>query len=169
MCKQLDAAGVDLIELSGGTYESLPGGFEHKRESTKKREAYFVEFAESIRPHIKSAVLAVTGGFRTAKGMAEAIESGSTQIVGLARPLTAEPYLCKEILAGTKDGAKSNAVPNAIQTGTSIMQIGAIGAGKDIPDLSDESVAQHTVDVMMGKAPAEDKPHEAQETASYEK
>ena len=33
---RLEAAGMDLIELSGGTYES--GAFEHKKESTIKRE-----------------------------------------------------------------------------------------------------------------------------------
>jgi hypothetical protein len=27
ICQQLDAAGLDLIELSGGTYESMAGGF----------------------------------------------------------------------------------------------------------------------------------------------
>jgi 2,4-dienoyl-CoA reductase-like NADH-dependent reductase (Old Yellow Enzyme family) len=37
----LDAKGLDLIELSGGTYEQT--GFEHKKESTKAREGYFVE------------------------------------------------------------------------------------------------------------------------------
>jgi hypothetical protein len=29
ICQQLDAAGFDLIELSGGTYESLTDGFGH--------------------------------------------------------------------------------------------------------------------------------------------
>jgi hypothetical protein len=53
---------MDLIELSGGTYESL--AFEHKRESTKKREAYFIEFAQQIRPSLHKTVLCVTGGFR---------------------------------------------------------------------------------------------------------
>lgn len=76
----LEAAGVDLIELSGGTYESM--GFIHRKESTKKREAYFIEwvpsilsiysnvirFAEQFRPHLTTARLAVTGGFRTANG-----------------------------------------------------------------------------------------------------
>jgi 2,4-dienoyl-CoA reductase-like NADH-dependent reductase (Old Yellow Enzyme family) len=41
MAKRLEAVGVDLIELSGGTYEGL--AFAHKKESTRKREAYFVE------------------------------------------------------------------------------------------------------------------------------
>lgn len=44
MAVRLEAAGVDLIELSGGTYESL--GFHHKKDSTKKREAFFIEYVE---------------------------------------------------------------------------------------------------------------------------
>jgi hypothetical protein len=36
MAKQLEAAGVELIELSGGTYELMP--LEEKKESTLKRE-----------------------------------------------------------------------------------------------------------------------------------
>jgi 2,4-dienoyl-CoA reductase-like NADH-dependent reductase (Old Yellow Enzyme family) len=43
MATRLEAAGVDLIELSGGTYESF--GFNHKKESTVKREAFFIECA----------------------------------------------------------------------------------------------------------------------------
>ena len=75
MAQRLEEAGLDIIELSGGTYESL--AFEHKKESTKKREGFFVEFADQIRPHLKKSVLAVTGGFRTADAMANAIKGKS--------------------------------------------------------------------------------------------
>lgn len=46
LCQQLEKARFDYVELSGGTYESL--AFEQKRESTKKRESFFIEFAEQI-------------------------------------------------------------------------------------------------------------------------
>lgn len=45
-CQKLEQAGMHLIELSGGTYESM--AFDHKKESTKRREAYFIEFAEQL-------------------------------------------------------------------------------------------------------------------------
>ena len=62
VAQQLDEAGLDLIELSGGSYESM--AFEHKKESTKAREAFFIEFAEKVKPMLKNAVLCTTGGFR---------------------------------------------------------------------------------------------------------
>jgi 2,4-dienoyl-CoA reductase-like NADH-dependent reductase (Old Yellow Enzyme family) len=43
MVYRLEAAGVELIELSGGTYESLQ--ITHRKESTRKREAFFIEYA----------------------------------------------------------------------------------------------------------------------------
>jgi len=48
LCKILEDNKFDFVELSGGTYESL--AFGHKRESTKKREAFFMEFADLIAP-----------------------------------------------------------------------------------------------------------------------
>jgi 2,4-dienoyl-CoA reductase-like NADH-dependent reductase (Old Yellow Enzyme family) len=68
MAARLEAAGVDLLELSGGTYESM--AFAHKKESTRKREAFFIEFADRLRPHLKDAKLCVTGGFRSLDGRA---------------------------------------------------------------------------------------------------
>lgn len=104
----LDAKGLDLIELSGGTYEQT--GFEHKKESTKAREGFFVEFSEQMKPLIKEARIAVTGGFRSADAMNKALQDGATDIIGLARPLTAEPYLCREIIEGKKTKAMDNKV-----------------------------------------------------------
>ncbi|GAA5862782.1 hypothetical protein JCM8547_006544 [Rhodosporidiobolus lusitaniae] len=167
VCQWLDEAGLHLIELSGGTYESL--AFEHKKESTKKREAYFVEFADTIKPVVKHARLAVTGGFRSKKAMEEALH-GSIDIVGLGRPLTAEPHLIKDMLEGKTEAAKENKVPNNMQTATAIAQIGAIAKGLPIPDLSDEATAQATLAAALGQKP-EDKPagegHNTEQ--SYEK
>ncbi|KAI6226307.1 NADH oxidase [Aphelenchoides fujianensis] len=103
MCEAIDKKGFDFLELSGGTIEK--SAFHHLSDSTKAREAFFLDFAEKIRPSIKSAALYVTGGWRTAKGMIDAIEAGSTQGVGLGRPIAAEPDLPKKILAGRVDSA----------------------------------------------------------------
>ncbi|GAA5989438.1 hypothetical protein JCM11641_007905 [Rhodosporidiobolus odoratus] len=151
VCQWLDERGLQLIELSGGTYESM--AFEHKKESTKKREGYFVEFAEAIKPHIKKAKICVTGGFRSKAAMEEALQSKATDLAGLGRPLTAEPHLIRDMLEGKTDAAKPNLVDNSIQTGTSIAQIGAIAKGQPIPDLSVQKEADELVAAMMGKAP----------------
>jgi 2,4-dienoyl-CoA reductase-like NADH-dependent reductase (Old Yellow Enzyme family) len=91
----LEQAGVDLIEISGGTYEQpkLLGleGMEAEEkqevaESTMVREAYFVDFALAMRKHV-SVPLMVTGGFRQALAMQQALDSGGADLIGLGRPM----------------------------------------------------------------------------------
>lgn len=99
VAETLAAEGLDLLEISGGNYESPTMSGKDVRDSTLQREAYFLDFAEKIRART-SIPLMVTGGFRTATGMAAAVTSGATDIVGLARPLAVEPDLPRRILAG---------------------------------------------------------------------
>lgn len=89
-------AQLDFVELSGGTYESL--AFEHKKDSTKKREAFFIEFAEAIAPALKKTKVYVTGGFKTAAAMVAALKG--VDGIGLGRALTQEPQLAQDILSG---------------------------------------------------------------------
>ena len=65
LCMKLQEAGVDFIELSGGSYEELR--FEHKQESTIKREAYFLDFARTITKGLNDGrtLAYLTGGFRS--------------------------------------------------------------------------------------------------------
>lgn len=100
--KAIDAAGIDLIEISGGTYEApaMAGAKEDKRKaSTIAREAYFLDFAEKIRQKV-SCHLMVTGGFRTAKGMNAALDSGACDFIGIARPFAVETDLTERLLVG---------------------------------------------------------------------
>ena len=102
--RALAEAGIDLIEISGGTYEApamtgVKTSKEPVKESTRLREAYFLEFAEKARAAVKTP-LVVTGGFRSAQGMAQAIESGAVDMVGLARMLAIEPDAPRKLLAG---------------------------------------------------------------------
>ncbi|MCO4782358.1 MAG: NADH:flavin oxidoreductase/NADH oxidase family protein [Candidatus Cloacimonetes bacterium] len=86
-------AGIDHIEISGGSYENpimVNGKDQQIKESTRKREAYFLTYAESLRK-VTTVPLAVTGGFRSSEGMMNAINSGATDFVGLARPLILKP------------------------------------------------------------------------------
>lgn len=60
-----------------------------------------------IRPFLKKTAIVITGGFRTASGMAQAIKDNACDGIGIGRPLGAEPYLCKELLSGRITGGKS--------------------------------------------------------------
>ncbi len=110
VARWLDEAGVDLIELSGGSYEQPRmmklAGLEAAEEpvmraSTRDRESYFSKFAPEIRQSVTRAKLMVTGGFRTASGMAEAIAKDGLDVIGLARPLCVDPAAPGRLLRGT--------------------------------------------------------------------
>jgi len=99
--KALVDAGVDLIEISGGTYEApaMSGAAEAQKASTRAREAYFLEFAEKVRSSL-SVPLMVTGGFRSVAGMNAALASGALDVVGLARLLAIDPDAPRALLQG---------------------------------------------------------------------
>ncbi len=91
--------GVDLIEISGGTYEK-PAMTGRTREIIRSdAEAYFLSYADKVRRHVAAALM-ITGGFRTAQGMAHAVENVGIDLVGLARPLAIDPDLPAKILSG---------------------------------------------------------------------
>jgi len=105
--ESLANAGIDLVEISGGTYEA-PAMTGARRQSTVEREAYFLSFAERLRQRV-DVPLAVTGGFRSAAGMGAALRSGALDIVGMARGLALEPDFPSQVLSG--DDAVSRVRP----------------------------------------------------------
>ena len=94
-------AGIDMIEISGGTYESpaFTGTNQTEHKSKNAREAYFLDFAENVRKQT-SVPLMVTGGFRTYKGMENALQSDALDFVGLARLLSIDPHTPHKLLEG---------------------------------------------------------------------
>ncbi|MFN0296564.1 NADH:flavin oxidoreductase/NADH oxidase family protein [Acinetobacter albensis] len=97
--KALAAAGIDLIEISGGTYESGVAKAPQK-SSTIAREAFFIDFAEKVRAQVKTPLM-VTGGFRSIEGMNQALDSNDFDIVGIARLMAIDPDAPKYLLVGT--------------------------------------------------------------------
>lgn len=104
----LETAGVDLIEISGGSYEQPrmmdmaglePGEEQAVVKSTAARESYFVDFAKVMKASV-SVPLMVTGGFRTRAAMIHALETGGADVIGLGRPLCADPEGPKQLLEG---------------------------------------------------------------------
>ena len=107
----LEAAGVDVIEISGGTYEQpkLLGavGLEEEEQqnvaqSTLMREAYFVDFALAMKKTV-SIPLMVTGGFRRRAVMEQAITAGGADLIGLGRPLCVVTDAPAKLLAGASE------------------------------------------------------------------
>ncbi|WP_028654940.1 NADH:flavin oxidoreductase/NADH oxidase family protein [Nocardioides sp. J54] len=100
--------GIDLLEVSGGTYSSaaMLGVDPTLKESTRRREAYFLDYALRVRAELPDLPLMLTGGFRTAEAMADAVASGAVDVVGLGRPLTVEPDVPAGLLDGTTSGSR---------------------------------------------------------------
>ena len=95
----LDSEGIDLVEISGGTFERPAMTGTLQKESTKEREAYFMAYTEKVRMSLK-APLMLTGGFRTVEVMNRAIAERVTDVVGLARPFALHPDLADKMLRG---------------------------------------------------------------------
>ncbi|MAN61300.1 MAG: NADH:flavin oxidoreductase [Parvibaculum sp.] len=106
----LEQEGLDLLEVSGGTYEApkmLAGDgltldadrTQTMRPSTIAREAYFLDYANEIRGATKLPLL-VTGGFRSIEGMNAALASGAADAIGIGRPMCVETDLPAQLLEG---------------------------------------------------------------------
>ncbi len=91
-------------------------------------------------------------------------------MVGLARPLCAEPHFVADLLCGKTTAAKPNLVPSALSVPAAYMQLGAIGAGKTPLDLSIQEQADEAVKIITGGKQEQDKkPVKDQDISSYEK
>ncbi|MGH2905815.1 MAG: NADH:flavin oxidoreductase/NADH oxidase family protein [Solirubrobacterales bacterium] len=91
--------GVDLLEISGGTYEkpAMVGSQVAKQsESSRAREAYFLEFAERAKQVTKMPLM-VTGGLRSSAAMTDAVRDG-VDVIGLGRPVCLEPDLPQRLI-----------------------------------------------------------------------
>ncbi|MCK0094314.1 NADH:flavin oxidoreductase/NADH oxidase family protein [Yoonia sp. F2084L] len=105
VAKWLEQDGIDMIELSGGTYEQMSfviGVEEEKRESTRRREAYFLDYARQVRKAV-NVPITVTGGFRSLAAMEQALSTDGIDMIGLARPLCVQPNAVAELLSGKRD------------------------------------------------------------------
>lgn len=123
------------------------------RLESRRREAFFIEFAERLRPHIKVAKLAVTGGFRSVDAMSQAIRDGACDIIGMARPIALEPDLPNRLSSGEAKAAKPNLTNEATQTASTHYVFGELSNGRPVPDFSDPVLAK-AVDDAIARDPA---------------
>ncbi|KAJ5102980.1 Aldolase-type TIM barrel [Penicillium argentinense] len=96
-------AGIDFMEVSGGTYEDprmmgygggkIERGGGAKSERTAAREAFFLSFAHEVRARHPDLCLMLTGGFRSRAGAVAAINDGACDLIGIGRPAAINPSL----------------------------------------------------------------------------
>ena len=90
ICRLLDSAGIDSIEISGnGT--SVSGITAHKNEG------YFAGAAADIASAVSCPVMAV-GGFRSLDTMEAVLNQSEIELISLSRPLLREPDLPKKMM-----------------------------------------------------------------------
>lgn len=115
--RALADAGIDLIEISGGTYEApaMSGAVQPpQKSSTAVREAYFLSFAEKLRATVQVPLM-LTGGFRTLAGMNAALQTGALDVVGLARLLAIDPDAPKALLIGQEPAQQVRPISTGIK------------------------------------------------------
>ena len=112
----LERAGIDLLEISGGNYESgifgdgdgdggsgdaadLAAGRRGKRSTTVAREAYFLKYAVAVRNALRTLPVMVTGGWRSLAAMESALGKGAAASPAVPRrqptvaPAAALPFV----------------------------------------------------------------------------
>lgn len=153
--RMLNKSKLDLLEISGGNYESpaMQGG---ESNGTKKREAYFLDFAKKARA-VAEMPLMSTGGFRSKNVMEDAISSGAIDVVGIATPFAFEPDCASKIISGNLDTLEvnipslSNPAFNALSKMSAIRsQFKRIGNGKE-PRIPRSLVGNLILDQIRGR------------------
>lgn len=97
----LGGLGVDLVELSGGSYEAPAMMGAARDERTLAREAYFLDFARGIAG-VATMPLMVTGGIRRREVAQRVVDSG-VAMAGIATALAIAPDLPRRWQDGRPD------------------------------------------------------------------
>lgn len=106
--RTLGERGADLIEISGGTYEKPM-----MATGQGERGGFFAGFSRRAR-EVAGVPIAVTGGFRDAASVREALASGAADVIGLARPLVLEPDFSARLLRGEEASRRVEPIRSGI-------------------------------------------------------
>jgi 2,4-dienoyl-CoA reductase-like NADH-dependent reductase (Old Yellow Enzyme family) len=144
LCGRLAAAGIDLIEVSGGSYERpLMAGYEEGggKLETDEHESPFWNAAAQVSAAVDVPIM-LTGGFRTRAEVDEALAAGVCDVVGAGRPLAVDPALAGRFVRGetgeldrpgpriTAPGPLAPVLGPAAGTGWHRMQLARTGDGE---------------------------------------
>ena len=157
----LDNEGIDLLEISGGSYEAPAMMGQVKKQSTIDREVYFMDYISKARK-TTSKPLMLTGGFRTVELMEKALSDNQLDIIGLGRPFCVNPHVADDIF---NKGLKKIETPTPLTGVKAIdkvggldviwyeLQIKRIGDGKQPdPNLSGLKALSQNTWLMIQKA-----------------
>jgi len=109
LAKELQASGVDAIEISGGMWNCLvrpeaelgfrpvPAPESHTRIARPEKQSYFLRYAERLQLRIP---VILVGGNRNIERLEEIVRQGKVDFVALCRPLIREPHLPNRWLEG---------------------------------------------------------------------
>ncbi len=128
----LDGQGVDYVELSGGSYESpaMAGSSAEPATSARKRETYFIDFAQQIAK-VATMPIMVTGGITrlaTARDALHRDEAGfGVAMLGIARAMAFNPDLPNDWKAGR---AREVTLPSPDWSNTSLKGLATMATTK---------------------------------------
>jgi 2,4-dienoyl-CoA reductase-like NADH-dependent reductase (Old Yellow Enzyme family) len=105
VCKMLENAGIDAIELSGGT--AFSGKYIPVRTGkfdTADRQVFYRQAAQNYKANIKTPLILV-GGIRSFAVAEQLVEASQTDYVAISRPLIREPNLIQRWQSGDRSKA----------------------------------------------------------------
>ena len=118
LAAEIEKAGFDAIELSGGMWDCLvrseeelgfrpvPAPESHTRIKSPHKQSYFLEYAEALDLRVP---IILVGGNRDVERLEQILRHGKVDFVALCRPLISEPDLPRRWLEG-RGGSASDCV-----------------------------------------------------------
>ncbi len=109
LAQEIEAAGVDAVEVSGGMWDCLvrseaelgfrpgPSPEAHTRIARPEQQSYFLPYAEALDLSIP---IILVGGNRDVERVEAILRGGTVDFIGLCRPLISEPDLPLRWLEG---------------------------------------------------------------------
>lgn len=103
--KIITEAGIDCIEVTGGTGSDSPLRMVVPGINKEEKEAYFASYARALKEHVSVPIILV-GGLRTPSVIERVLKEGAADLVSLSRPFIREPGLVRRWKQGDLDKAK---------------------------------------------------------------
>ena len=115
LLSHLERAGVDLFDVSGGTYATPawrgPPLYQFGPDSFSARSvaeggSFFLPYAREMKRVLTRAVLGTTGGWRDVSKMEAAVQKDEVDCIGLGRVLLTDPDFPRKAMVGAVKTAK---------------------------------------------------------------